>query len=91
MPKLIDLFVGEHTFPRRHLVLAVAHRVVEACAIVLRQPAQVERLAGTDQSLAVADLAIVVVEAFSGIARPCQYWRLPAKIFGLCSVLALFS
>src|SRR3984957_1127169 len=67
LPYLTDLFVGEHTFPRRHLALAVAHRVVEACAIVLRQPAQIESLAGADQSLAVADLAIIVVDVFSGI------------------------
>src|SRR5229473_5138635 len=67
VPDLIDLFVGERALPRGHLVLAVAHRVVEARTIVCGQSAQVEYLACANQAIAVADLAIVVVDILASL------------------------
>ena len=67
LPERLNLFVAEHALPRRHLVLAVAHRVVEARTIVGGQSAQVEYLAGANQSVAVADLAIVAVDILAGL------------------------
>src|SRR5262249_16166415 len=45
-----------------HLVLAVAHRVVETGAVAGGEPAQIEDLAGALETIAVASLAVVVVD-----------------------------
>src|SRR5262249_58098916 len=51
-PELPDLLVAEHFPPPRHPILAVAHRVLEARAVVRAQAAQVEGLTGADQAIA---------------------------------------
>src|SRR5262249_56886293 len=60
-PELVDFLVAQHVFPRRHLVLAVAHRIVETSAVAGGEPAQIEDLAGALEAIAVTGLAVVVV------------------------------
>src|SRR5580704_11840663 len=67
MPELIDFIVAEHAFPWRHLVFAVADRIVKTRAFVRLQPAQVEGLATIDQLVAMADCAARVVDGFAGV------------------------
>src|SRR5580704_13882937 len=67
MPELIDFIVAQHAFPRRHLVFAVADRIIKARTLIRLQPAQAEGLAAIDQLIAMADGAARVVDGFAGV------------------------
>src|ERR1051326_8790547 len=73
-PELPQFLLAQHVLPRRHLVLAVAHRALEARPVTRGEPAQIESLPGAHQAVAMAGLAIVTVDRLAGFDR-----RLPLR------------
>src|SRR6266404_3946788 len=68
-PYLIDLLIGDHPGPCRHLALAVPHDSVEARPLVGTEQLEVRRRSGRHQPFAMTLRAMLDIDLPAGVRR----------------------